>query len=127
MTELGIEGQNMIDSRLEEKMMNDLTNVIINTDWQEITNLIKKLQEENQRLKVMINGFLNGVEKDKNAKEVKIFHVCKYTSLLNEYQRWLEKEKEEKYRDCGITQKAITKCYEKLIELRKKYEESNIK
>ena len=117
----------MIDSRLEEKMMNDLTNVIINTDWQEITNLIKKLQEENQRLKVMINGFLNGVEKDKNAKEVKIFHVCKYTSLLNEYQRWLEKEKEEKYRDCGITQKAITKCYEKLIELRKKYEESNIK
>ena len=99
-------------------MMNDLINIINNIDWQGIANEIKKLQEENQ---------LNGVEKDKNAKEVKIFHVCKYTSLLNEYQRWLEKEKEEKYRDCGITQKAITKCYEKLIELRKKYEESNIK
>ena len=108
-------------------MMNDLINIINNIDWQRVANEIKKLQEENQRLKAMINGFLNGVEKDKNAKEVKIFHVCKYTSLLNEYQRWLEKEKEEKYRDCGITQKAITKCYEKLIELRKKYEESNIK
>lgn len=113
----------MIDFKLEEKMITDLINIINNIDGQGILDLTKKLEEENQRLKAMINGFLNGVEKDKNAKEVKIFHVCKYTSLLNEYQSWLAKEKEEKYKDCGITQKAITKCYTKLTELRKKYEE----
>lgn len=113
----------MIDFKLEEKMINDLINIINSIDWQGIANEIKKLQEENQRLKAMINGFLNGVEKDKNAKEVKIFHVCKYTSLLNEYQRWLEKEKEIIYRDCGHTQNAMIKCYDKLKELREKYEE----
>lgn len=116
----------MIDFKLEEKMMNDLINIINNTDWQGIADEVKTLQEENQRLKAMINAFINGVEKDKNAKEVKIFHVCKYTTLLNEYQSWLAKEKEVIYRDCGHTQKAITKCYDKLIELRKKYEESDL-
>lgn len=104
-------------------MMNDLINIINNIDWQRVANEIKKLQEENQRLKAMINGFLNGVEKDKNAKEVKIFHVCKYTALLNEYQIWLSKEKEIIYRDCGHTQNAMIKCYDKLKELREKYEE----
>lgn len=116
----------MIDSKLEEKMMNDLANVIINTDWQEITNLIKKLQEENQRLKAMINGFINGVEKDSNSTEIKLPHICKYTTLLNEYQSWLAKEKTIVYRDCGHTQNAITKCYDKLIEIRKKYERDEI-
>lgn len=113
----------MIDFKLEEKMITDLINIINNIDWQGILDLTKKLEEENQRLKAMINGFLNGVEKDKNAKQVKIFHVCKYTSLLNEYQSWLAKEKQVIYRDCGHTQNAITKCYDKLIEIRKKYEE----
>lgn len=116
----------MIDFKLEEKMMKDLINIIINTNWQEITNLMKKLQEENQRLKVMINGFINGYEKDKNAKEVKIKHICEYTSMLKEYQQWLEKEKLVIYRDCGHTQNAITKCYDKLIEIRKKYERDDI-
>lgn len=89
----------------------------------EIADKITNLQEENQRLKVMINGFVNGYEKDKHAKEVTIKHVCEYTAMINEYQQWLEKEKKIIYRDCGHTQNAITKCYDKLIEIRKKYEE----
>lgn len=113
----------MIDFKLEEKMMNDLINIINNIDWQGILDLTKKLEEDNQRLKAMINGFLNGVEKDENATEIKLPHICKYTTLLNEYQNWLEKEKKIIYRDCGHTQNAITKCYDKLIEIRKKYEE----
>lgn len=115
----------MIDFKLKQKMMSDLVNIINNTDWQGIIDKIEKLEEENQRLRAMINAFINGVEKDKNAKEVKIFHVCRYTTLLNEYQNWLAKEKEVIYRDCGHIQNAITKCYNKLIELRKKYEESD--
>lgn len=55
----------MIDFKLEEKMITDLINIINNIDWQGILDLTKKLEEENQRLKAMINGFLNGVEKDK--------------------------------------------------------------
>lgn len=113
----------MIDFKVEEKTINDLINIINNVDWQEIADEITKLQEENQRLKAMINGFLNGIEKDSNATEIKLSHICKYTTLLNEYQSWLAKEKEVIYRDCGHTQNAITKCYDKLIELRKQYEE----
>lgn len=113
----------MIDFKLEEKMMNDLINIINNIDWQGILDATKKLKEENQILKAMINGFLNGVEKDENAAEVKLPHICKYTSLLNEYQNWLSNEKEVIYRDCGHTQNAMIKCYDKLKELREKYEE----
>lgn len=113
----------MIDFKLEVQLMEDLINIINNTDWSGIINEIKKLQEENQRLNEMINGFINGVEKDENAAEVKLPHICKYTALLNEYQNWLSNEKKVIYRDCGHTQNAITKCYEKLIEIRKKYEE----
>lgn len=113
----------MIDFKLEEKMMNDLINIINNIDWQGIANEITKLQEENQRLKAMINGFINGVEKDSNSTEIKLPHICKYTRILNEYQQWLEKEKSVVYRDCGHTQNAMIRCYDKLKELRKKYEE----
>ena len=100
----------MIDSNLEEK-------------WKEIVGNMRKIQEENQKLKAIINAFVNGIEKDKHAKEVTIKHVCEYTAIINEYQQWLEKEKKIIYRDCGHTQNAITKCYDKLIEIRKKYEE----
>lgn len=113
----------MIDFKLEEKMMNDLINIINNIDWQGILDATKKLKEENQILKAMINGFLNGVEKDENAAEVKLPHICKYTAMINEFQQWLEKEKLVVYRDCGHTQNAITKCYNELIKIRKKYEE----
>ena len=81
------------------------------------------LQKENQRLKLAINDFVNSIEKDKNAAEIKLPHICKYTALLNEYQNWLAKEKEIIYRDCGHTQNAMIKCYDKLKELREKYEE----
>ena len=100
---------------LQEKLIDNLLEII--------NGEIKKLKEENQNLKAMVNAFINELEKDENATEVKIFHVCKYTSLLNEYQNWLAKEKEVIYKDCGHTQNAITKCYDKLIELRKQYEE----
>ena len=100
---------------LQEKLIDNLLEII--------NGEIKKLKEENQNLKAMVNAFINELEKDENATEVKIFHVCKYTLLLNEYQNWLTKEKEVIYRDCGHTQNAITKCYDKLIELRKQYEE----
>ena len=113
----------MTEFKLEEKMISDLIEIINDVDWQGIANKIRDLQEENQRLKAMINGFLNGVEKDKNAKEVTIKHVCKYTMMINEFQQWLEKEKLVTYRDCGQTQNTMTKCYDKLIEIRKKYEE----
>lgn len=113
----------MIDFKLEEKMIIDLINIINSIDWQGIANVTKKLQEENQRLKAMINAFINGVEKDSNASEIKLPHICKYTTLLNEYQSWLAKEKEIIYRDCGHTQNAMIKCYDKLKELREKYEE----
>ena len=113
----------MIDFKLEEKMITDIINIINNIDWQGILDLTKKLEEENQRLKAMINGFLNGVEKDKISTEFKLPHICKYTALLNEYQIWLSKEKEIIYRDCGHTQNAMIKCYDKLKELREQYEE----
>lgn len=100
----------MIDSNLEEK-------------WKEIVGNMRKIQEENQKLKAIINAFVNGIEKDKHTKEATIKHVCEYTAMINEYQQWLEKEKKIIYRDCGHTQNAITKCYDKLIEIRKKYEE----
>ena len=107
----------MIDFKVEEKIINDLINIINNIDWQEIADEITK------RLKAMINAFVNGYEKDKHAKEVTIKHVCEYTMMINEFQQWLEKEKEILYRDYGYTQQAMTKCYDKLIEIRKKYEE----
>ena len=110
----------MIDFKVEEKIINDLINIINNIDWQEITDEITKLQEENQRLKAMINAFVNGYEKDKHAKEVTIKHVCEYTMMINEFQQWLEKEKSITYRDCGHTQNAMIKCYDKLIEIREK-------
>lgn len=63
------------------------------------------------------------VEKDENANQINVPHNCKYINLLNEYQNWLAKEKEVVYRDCGHTQKAITKCYDKLVYLRKIYKD----
>ena len=88
-----------------------------------IKTYIDELKQENKELKAIISYFINGYEKDKNAKEVPIKHVCKYTIMINEFQQWLEKEKLVTYRDCGHTQNAMTKCYDKLIEIRKKYEE----
>lgn len=88
-----------------------------------IKTYIDELRRENKELKAIITYFINGYEKDMNAKEVTIRHACEYTTIINEFQRWLAKEKEVIYRDCGHTQNAITKCYDKLIEIRKKYEE----
>ena len=88
-----------------------------------IKTYIDELRQENKELKAMISYFINGYEKDKNAKEVTIKHVCKYTMMINEFQQWLEKEKLVTYRDCGQIQNTMTKCYDKLIEIRKKYEE----
>lgn len=88
-----------------------------------IKTYIDELRQENKKLKAIITCFVNGYEKDENAKEVKINHICKYTRILNEYQQWLEKEKSVVYRDCGHTQNAMIRCYDKLKELRKKYEE----
>ena len=88
-----------------------------------LLDIIKDLREENQRLKAMINGFIKGIEKDKISTEFKLPHICIYTALLNEYQIWLSKEKEIIYRDCWHTQNAMIKCYDKLKELREKYEE----
>lgn len=113
----------MTEFKLEEKMISDLIEIINDVDWQGIANKIRDLQVENQKLKTMINGFINGVEKDKISTEFKLPHICKYTALLNEYQIWLSKEKEIIYRDCGHTQNAMIKCYDKLKELREKYEE----
>lgn len=87
-----------------------------------IKTYIDELRQESKELKAIINYFINGYEKDKNAKEVTIKHVCKYTMMINEFQQWLEKEKEILYRDYGYTQQAMTKCYDKLIEIRGKYE-----
>ena len=72
--------------------------------------------------KSFYDGFINSVEKDENATEIKLPHICKFTILLNEYQSWLAKEKEIIYRDCGHTQNAMIRCYNKLKELREKYE-----
>ena len=113
----------MTEFKLEEKMISDLIEIINDVDWQGIANKIRDLQVENQKLKTMINGFINGVEKDENITEIKLPHICEYTALLNEYQIWLSKEKEIIYRDCGHTQNAMIKCYDKLKELREKYEE----
>lgn len=88
-----------------------------------IKDYIKELRKENKELKAIITYFVNDYEKDKNTKEVTIKHVCEYTMMINEFQQWLEKEKEILYRNYGYTQQAMTKCYEKLIEIRKKYEE----
>ena len=88
-----------------------------------IKNYIDELRKEKKELKAIITYFIKGYEKDKNAEEVTIRHACEYTAMINEFQQWLEKEKEILYRDCGHTQNAITKCYDKLIEIRKKYEE----
>lgn len=112
----------MTEFKLEEKMISDLIEIINDVDWQGIANKIRDLQVENQKLKTMINGFINGVEKDENITEIKLPHICEYTTLLNEYQNWLEKEKDIIYRDCGHTQNAMIKCYDKIKELRKKYE-----
>lgn len=88
-----------------------------------IKTYIDELRRENKELKAIISYFINGYEKDKNATEVTIRHICEYTAMINEFQQWLEKEKLVVYRDCGHTQSAITKCYDKLIKIRKKYEE----
>ena len=81
------------------------------------------LRKENERFKIMIKTLIdNKVEKLEGAKEIKIPHICKYTLILNMYQRWLEKEKSVTYRDCGYTQNAMIKCYDKLKELRERYE-----
>ena len=88
-----------------------------------IKTYIDELRRENKELKVIISYFINDYEKDKNATEVTIRHICEYTAMINEFQQWLEKEKLVVYRDCGHTQNAITKCYDKLIKIRKKYEE----
>lgn len=88
-----------------------------------IKTYIDELRQENKELKAIITYFVNGYEKDKNTKEVTIRHICEYTTIINEFQQWLAKEKQVIYRDCGHTQNAITKCYDKLIEIRKKYEE----
>ena len=71
----------------------------------------------------IIDGKEYCVEKDENANQINVSHNCKYINLLNEYQNWLAKEKEVVYRDCGHTQKAITKCYDKLVYLRKIYKD----
>lgn len=76
-----------------------------------------------QKYKEIIGGKEYCVEKDENANQINVPHICKYTILLNEYQNWLAKEKEVVYRDCGHTQKAITKCYDKLVYLRKIYKD----
>ena len=102
-------------TELQEKLIDNLLEVI--------NDEIKKLKEENKEIKSVISYFINGYEKDKNTKEVTLKHVCEYTMMINEFQQWLEKEKEILYRDYGYTQQAMTKCYEKLIEIRKKYEE----
>ena len=75
------------------------------------------------KYKEIIGGKEYCVEKDENANQINVSHNCKYINLLNEYQNWLAKEKEVVYRDCGHTQKAITKCYDKLVYLRKIYKD----
>ena len=81
------------------------------------------LEHVSSKYKEIIGGKEYCVEKDENAYQINVSHNCKYINLLNEYQNWLAKEKEVVYRDCGHTQKAITKCYDKLVYLRKIYKD----
>lgn len=113
-------------TELQEKMIDELFRIINETDWEAINNKIEEMQDEIKTLKAVINFFINGIEKDNAQKEIKLPQICKHTLLLNEYQQWLLKEKEIKYRDCGIRQNAMIDCYDKLIELRKKYESGDI-
>ena len=51
--------------------------------------------------------------------------MCKWLLLLNEYQEWIENEKDVVYRDGGIKQSAMIDCFLKLNQLREKYERTD--
>lgn len=102
---------------------------INNYNWFNLIDKEKKQSINTNNIKTWVlekksfyDGFINSVEKDENATEIKLPHICKFTILLNEYQNWLTKEKEIIYKDCGHTQNAMIRCYNKLKELREKYE-----
>lgn len=111
-------------------MTEDLLNNLYSTAFEDssmqseaIRKYVDDLRKENDDLKKIIRILIdNRLEKDKNAIEVKVPHMCKWLLLLNEYQEWIEEEKDIVYRDCGHTQKAMAKCYFKLNQLREKYE-----
>lgn len=115
---------------MSEEMLEHLYSVAFESDSIQSETIIKyidELRKENETFKNVIKSLVdNKVEKDNNATEIKLPHVCKYALLLNEYQSWLAKEKTIVYRDCGHTQNAMIKCYDKLKELRKKYERDDI-
>ena len=111
-----------MDSSVKEELVKIIQKLDYN-DSDFLLNYIFELQKEIAKGEVIVQSLINNkYEKLQGAKEVKITHVCKYVLLTNEYQRWLEKAKEEKYRDGGFTQKAYEECYNEFIELRKIYE-----
>lgn len=112
-----------MDSSVKEELVKIIQKLDHN-DSDFLLNYIFELQKEIAKDEIFIQSLINNkfYEKDKNAKEIETPHVCRYTLILNIYQRWLETMKEEKYRDGGFTQKTYEECYGELTELRKIYE-----
>ncbi len=111
---------------MTEDLLNDLYSAAFedsSIQSEAIKKYVDDLRKEINDLKKIVQFLIdNRLEKDKKATEVKIPHICKWLLLLNEYQEWIEKEKDAVYRDGGIKQSAMIDCYLKLNQLREKYE-----
>ena len=114
---------------MTEDLLNDLYSAAFedsSVQSEAIKKYVDELRKENDNLKKIVQILIdNRLEKDKNAIEVKVPHMCKWLLLLNEYQEWIENEKDVVYRDGGIKQSAMIDCFLKLNQLREKYERTD--
>lgn len=111
-----------MDSSVKEELVKIIQKLDHN-DSDFLLNYIFELQKEIAKDEIFIQSLINNkfYEKDKNAKEIKVPHICKYISMVNEYQSWLSLKKENEQTN-RYAKAVYENCYNKFIELRKQYE-----